>query len=629
MTQSKNNLDLANNGRPRLINEGGIRSLEQTPYDELVPFSSVYDIFRRGADLYEDRPAVIYTETGDPSDPVIETSYRQLFESITQAANLFHGAGVGREDAVGLLIPNIPQAHIALWGAEAAGRACPINFMLRPEYIIELLEAAGAKALVALGPDQDLAIWSKVQEIQSALPNLDLVCQIKGGQTPDKNTPIFEDLIQSENSETLDCECEPERSDIAAYFHTGGTTGAPKLAQHTHGNQVHTSWSGAAMYDLGPDDISVNGFPLFHVAGSFVFGLSAFTAGTALLLPGRLGMRNMTFIKNYWRFVEKLGVTNLGCVPTVLAGLMNVPIDGADLSTVRTAWSGGSPLPSELAAAFEKKTGLNVRNLFGMTESAGLVSIAPVDGRRVPGGCGYRLPFTEVQAFKLGEHGIPIMSEPCAPNETGIVALRGPHISPGYTDAKRNDGVFTEDGWLISGDLGWVDENGEVFLTGRAKDLIIRSAHNIDPAMIEEVADEHPAVEMCAAFGQPEAYAGELPMLYVTLKPGETLDNEEFMNYLQEHIPEQPAMPKRAVVIDEMPLTAIGKIYKPTLRARAIEDVLAETLSQLKKKGISVQVTAVDSGGQLSARISLKGGDSAEVAARELLRDFAIDCDYI
>ena len=627
MTQANSELNLKANGRPRLITEGDIRSLEQSPYDELVPFTSVYDIFRRGADLYEDRPAILYTETGDPADPIVETSYRQLFKSITQAANLFHNAGVGREDAVGLLYPNIPEAHIALWGAEAVGRACPINFMLRTEYIVELLEAAGAKVLVALGPDADLDIWPKIKEIQAALPNLNIVCQFKGGRNPDTSAPIFMDLLESENSEEMACEREPERSDIAAFFHTGGTTGAPKLAQHTHGNQIHSSWSGATMYNFGPEDIVINGLPLFHVAGSFVAGLSSFTAGTTILLPTLLGLRNMTFVKNYWRFVEQLG-TNALCVPTVIAGLMNVPTDDFDLSTVRTVWCGGSPLPSELAAAFEQKTGLNVRNLFGMTESAGLVSIAPVDGQRVPGGCGLRLPFTEVKAFKLDESGGPNMNAPCEPNETGIVALRGPHISPGYTDAKRNDGVFTEDGWLISGDIGWVDENGEVFLTGRAKDIIIRGAHNIDPAMIEEVADGHSAVEMCAAIGQPDAYAGELPMLYVTLKPGETVDTDELMDYLQERIPEQPAMPKRIVVIEEMPVTAIGKIYKPTLRARAIEDVFVDTLSPLKEKGVAVQVTAVDTSGQLSAIISLKGGDGAEATAREMLRNFAIDCDY-
>jgi fatty-acyl-CoA synthase len=332
----------------------------------------------------------------------------------------------------------------------------------------------------------------------------------------------------------------------------------------------------------------------------------------------------MTFVKNYWRFVERQGVTMLGCVPTVLAGLMNVPVDGADIRSVRIAWTGGSPLPNELAAAFEKQTGLAVRNLFGMTESAGLVSITPTHGKRIPGSTGLRLPFTDVKAFRNTPDG-PDMGRICAPNETGVIALRGPHISPGYTDPARNEGVFTEDGWLISGDLGWVDGDGQVFLTGRAKDVIIRGGHNIDPAMIEEIVSQHPAVEMCAAIGQPDAYAGELPMVYVTLKPGETADEAALLDFIAERIPEQPAMPKRAVIVDQMPLTAIGKIYKPTLRARAIEHVIAETLAPLAAAGRGLEVRAVDEGGQLTAEITLPAGAKIEAEARHLLRDFAIE----
>ena len=628
MARPATGMDPNRDGGPRLVTEADITSLEQRPYDELVRFTSTYDIFCRGAELHGDRPAILYTETGDPGDPVIETTYRQLLASITRAANLFHRAGVGRGDAVGLLLPNVPEAHIALWGAEAVGRACPINFMLRAEYIVELLEAAGAKVLVALGPDPDLDIWSKVADLKAALPDLNLICQVKGGGEPDAEAPLFGDLLAAENGDGLACERPPVRSDIAAYYHTGGTTGAPKLAQHTHANEVHTSWSASRMYRLGPDDIMLNGFPLFHVAGSFVFGLSAFAACSALLLPGRLGMRNMTFVKNYWRFVERLGVTHLGCVPTVLAGLMNVPTAGADLSSVRAAWSGGSPLPSELAAAFEKQTGVNVRNLFGMTESGGIVSITPVDSERVPGGCGFRLPFTQVRAFRLGSDGGPDMNDPCDPGELGVVALRGPHISPGYSDPARDAGVFTEDGWLISGDLGWVDKTGQVFLTGRVKDLIIRGAHNIDPAMIEEVADQHPAVEICAAVGQPDAYAGELPMLYVTLKPGQTLEPAELLTYLEERVPERPALPKRVEIIDAMPLTAIGKIYKPTLRAQATEHVIREVLKPLTGRGVD-GVKGIDEGGRLTTEITLTGDGAVEAEARSLLRDFAIEFRFV
>ena len=351
----------------------------------------------------------------------------------------------------------------------------------------------------------------------------------------------FIDLLDQYPGDRLTFERDLNRESMAAYFHTGGTTGAPKLAQHRHGNQVHTSWSGSLMYDLGETDVMINGFPLFHVAGTFVYGTTGLFSGARLVLPTRTGMRNPDVVANFWRIVERQGMTMGAAVPTVLATLMKVPVDGADISSIRVMVTGGTPLPTELAAAFEAELGLPVRNTFGMTESAGLVSIAPTHGVRVPNGCGFPLPYTEVRAVPMGADG-PDLTRICGPGESGAIVIRGPHVGPGYTDPARNAGMFTDDGWLISGDLGLVDEEGQVFLTGRAKDVIIRGAHNIDPAMIEETVDTHPAVEMSAAIGQPDGYAGELPVVYVTLKPGQTATEADLLDYLEPRIAERPAL---------------------------------------------------------------------------------------
>jgi fatty-acyl-CoA synthase len=341
-------------------------------------------------------------------------------------------------------------------------------------------------------------------------------------------------------------------------------------------------------------------------------------------------MRNSGFIRNYWRFVEKYRVSVVTAVPTVMASLLNTPRDGADISSVRVVYTGGTPLPTELAAEFERATGKPVRNIFGMTESAGLVSIAPVHAPRAPNAVGWRLPYTEVKAVQLGADGESFVRD-CKPGETGVLALKGPHVGPGYTDAKRNKGMYRADGWLISGDLGHLDGEGRVFITGRAKDLIIRGGHNIDPAMIEEIAAEHPAVQIAAAVGEPDAYAGELPLLFAALKPGAKTSEREILDFLATRIHERPALPKRVVFVDALPVTAVGKIYKPALRRIATERRIGETLAPLAVGGVKLRVEGVEEGGTISVRIHVSGGERAKIEAEiaKLLRDYAVERELV
>jgi len=608
-----------------------IRALEAQPYDSAVEPRSMLDLFQRSAERYGNRTAIIYLPSGDPAAAPVLYSYRDLLDGIRRAANLFRALGVGENEPVALLLPNIPEAHFAQWGAEVAARACPINYLLQPDHIAELVDRAKARVLVALGPDPALDIWSKVPAVLAKAPGIEHVLHV--GTPPANGTPSrdFTAALATMSGDRLAFERALDRRTIAAYFHTGGTTGAPKLAQHTHGNQVHTSWSAGLFYDLTPDDVAINGFPLFHVAGSFVFGTSAFLAGATLILPTRLGMRSAEFVRNYWRFVEKDRVSMLVSVPTVMATLLNTPRNGADLSSVRIVYTGGTPLPTELAAEFERVFEKPVRNIFGMTESAGLVSIAPVHAPRIPNSVGWRLPFTEVKAVKLAADGEGFERDR-APGEIGVLVLKGPHVGPGYTDPRRNKGMFRADGWLISGDLGHLDEEERIFITGRAKDLIIRGGHNIDPAMIEELAAEHPAVQMAAAIGEPDAYAGELPMLFVTLKPGAAASERDVLDFLAARIHERPALPKRAVIVDAMPVTAVGKIYKPALRRLATERRLAEVLAPLVAGGTKLRVEGLERGGTVSLRIHASGTPDrgrleAEIA--KLLRDYAVEREIV
>ena len=605
-----------------------IEALESRPYESVVPARSTYELISRAAARFPQHEAFRYLPDGDLTTPAHHITYVELVENINRAANLFRSLGVGPDDAVAILAPNIPETHYALWGAQVAGRACPINFLLQADHIAALLKASNAKLIVALGPNDELNLWPTVENVR-ALCDLP-VLQIRASALAAPGVAVFQDEMARQpssflNSELSKQEHSPDR--IAACFHTGGTTGAPKLALHTHGNEVHASSLAPLFYGFDEHTVELNGFPLFHVAGAFVYGLALLSVGATQVLPTLSGMRSAAFVKSYWKFCEREKITALACVPTILATLGNLPVD-ADISSVRVAYTGGSPLPNELAAQFERKLNIPVRNILGMTESAGLVAIEPAAAPRVPGSVGLRLPFTQVRVVPWRD-GVTQLAEDCAAGDTGIVVIRGPHVSPGYSDASRNAGMFETlaNGahWLVSGDLGHIDTQGYIHITGRAKDVIIRGSHNIDPGLVEEAFLAHPAVALCAVVGEPDAYAGELPVAFVTLKPGAAIEPHHLLQAISPTVYERPAVPKRVTLIDAMPMTAVGKIFKPALRLRAIEVKLAAMVDGAAS-GRSVSVVGEDRpGGQVAViRISGDESDAIKADVRQRLTAIAV-----
>ncbi|MDQ6628203.1 MAG: AMP-binding protein [Pseudomonadota bacterium] len=278
-------------------------------------------------------------ETAAAEAPVRRWSYRRLLDDNRRAANLFRTLG-GNDPRVAMLLPAMPQAYITLLGAETAGLVCPINYLLSDRHIAELLRATHANMLVALGPHPQLDIWSKVGALGRECPELRHVLSVGGAS----GAPDFDASLAMHRADTLDFDAAADADSVVALFHTGGTTGAPKLARHRHRNQPHASWSAAQMMAMTADDVIVNGFPLFHVAGSFVYGLSALLSGAEVLLPTLLGMRNPDFVRSYWEVVERHRVSLLAAVPTVISTLMEVPVNGARIETVRALFTGGSPL---------------------------------------------------------------------------------------------------------------------------------------------------------------------------------------------------------------------------------------------------------------------------------------------
>jgi fatty-acyl-CoA synthase len=245
-------------------------AIERLGFEAYLPSPTPFGLIEDAARARPDHCALHYlTNIGDPGRD-IRISYAEFAGKIRQAANLFRRLGVGADDSVALLMPHVSAAQIALWGAEIAGRACPVNPMLRPDHIIGLLKASRAKVAVVLGNNSDMDIWRAVGPALRESGCLTHILHADADEATRGSDGSFEQLIAAENSERLDFDRPDSPDAIAAYFHTGGTTGAPKLALHTHRNQAFVARGAALMYDLGPNDVVINGFPLFHVAGAFV-----------------------------------------------------------------------------------------------------------------------------------------------------------------------------------------------------------------------------------------------------------------------------------------------------------------------------------------------------------------------
>jgi fatty-acyl-CoA synthase len=525
-------------------------------------------------------------------------SYAELLDGITRAANVFVSIG-GPAPGVAYMLPILVETHFTLWGAETAGYAVPINFLLQPPHIAELIRASGAKILVALGPHPQFDIWQKAVAVRDLVPGLTLIRVSAGDTAQPHGEDEFVAALKAQPG-TLSFAAVRRDDDIAAYFHTGGTTGAPKLVAHTHTNQIVAGFGGAILQDIDETDKLTSGLPMFHLAATISCGLSYFIAGASLVLLSPAGMRNPLVVKNYWRIVARTGATVIGGVPTTLAALLDVPVD-ADLSSVRRSVSGGAMLPRAVAEKFEAMTGTKVHEILGMTETGGLIAIDPFAGERVPGSAGYRLPYTQVEVRRLSNDDS--QGEVCAPHEVGLLMVGGPHVTLGYRDPDQN-AELQKAGYFNSGDLAYSDESGRLFIAGRAKDLIIRSGHNIDPLVIEGAMQAHPAVALAAAVGQPDRYAGELPICYVALRPGTAVTPAELIQFAEPLIPERPAWPKEVFIVDVMPLTGVGKIFKPQLRADATRRVV---LAQIAAATASIENIDVDvvAGGKRGIKVTV------------------------
>ncbi|MFI6357082.1 acyl-CoA synthetase [Streptomyces sp. NPDC050743] len=577
---------------PAHDNPADLAAIEAVPLPERGLPATTYDALLRAARLWPDRPALTVLPDAARFLRPATATFAQLRDQVHRTANLLRSLGVTRRDAVGLLTPNTAELPAALLAAQAAGIAAPVNPGLAPEHVEQLLRRGGARVLIAAGPQLDAQVWATARQVAAAL-RLDALLAL-APTAADGPAPALQpvegvrvgyltELAASHPADRL-VDIEPAAAgDLAAYFHTGGTTGTPKLAAHTHANEVVDAWMVAASIPLDKDSVMFAGLPLFHVNALIVTLLGPLLRGQRVVWAGPLGYRDPELFGVFWKLVEHYHIAAMSAVPTVYSVLARVPVD-ADISSMRFAAVGASPLPPAVRESFEEHTGIPLYEGYGLTEAT-CASALGVPGQTRPGSVGRRLPYQQVKTVRIDPDTGEWQDLP--PGATGVLAVSGPTVFAGYVAEHTGRGPLLEtagkirEGWLDTGDLARIDADGFVSLAGRAKDLIIRGGHNIDPAGIEDALLAHPEVTAAAAVGRPDPHAGEVPVAYVTLAPGARVDPAELLTWAAERAPERAAAPREVVVIDAIPLTAVGKPYKLGLRLDATRRaVLAELAAQ-------------------------------------------------
>ncbi|MDO7867260.1 acyl-CoA synthetase [Nocardioides jiangxiensis] len=563
------------------------------PHIEKVPLAerdlppTTFDLLRRAAFLWPAKVAASVLPDASRWKEHVDLTYGDLYASVVRYANALHELGVRRGNAVGLMSTNCASLIPATLAAQVAGIAAPVNPGLNPEHAATLLERSGTAVLIAAGPELDASIWTTALDIaRSGGVSVLLALRPTDATGPAPDLPAVEgvlcvylDDLAAVQAASAFAGQEPAADDIASVFHTGGTTGIPKLAAHTHANEVADAWMIAANYLLDDDDAIFAALPLFHVNALVVTTLAPLFRGQRVVWAGPLGYRDFALYAEIWRIVEAFRIATMSAVPTVYQVLAQCPVD-ADISSMAFAVAGASALPRAVAEAFTSSTGVPLVEGYGLTEATcASIRSFPDDVR--PGSVGQRMPYQQVKVVKVEADGswtdLPA-------GETGLLVIGGPTVFPGYVVGHDGTGPVLDDlgklkdGWLDTGDLARIDAEGFVYLTGRAKDLIIRGGHNIDPSMIEDALLTHPEVVAAAAVGRPDAYAGEVPVAYVTLAVGARTSAEELRAWAAAAVPEKAAAPKVVEIRDALPVTDVGKPYKLPLRADALRDEVARAL---------------------------------------------------
>ena len=474
-------------------------------------------------------------------------SYSELDETSNKVANALLKMGLNKGDRVAILLSNIPEYAAIYFGIVKTGAvAIPLDTRYTVSELSSLFGNSQPRVVVSESPT--------LEAIVAALPQFESVEQvIDVGSTYSGHFPTYQEIMA--NSSARRVEVEVVDKDTAHIAYTSGSTGHPKGVVLPHGNLVaHAAISANGFQQTENDIFLLFALPLYHAFGLEVILISSvFKGSTVVILPG-------LSISSLMETIEKERVTVLMGVPYTFGLVVNwAEREGVkhDISSLRYGVSGGSALSTDIARRFKQYLNRDLVQIWGLTEAMAQNTCQALDGSDKPGSAGKALPGWEVKIVDESGRELP-------PNEPGEVVLKGPFMS-GYYNNPQATAETIKDGWLYTGDIGRLDEDGELFILDRKKDVIIVKGQNIHPVDIEDVLSSHPSVAEAAVVGIEDELRGERVKAFVGLRDGQMATERELKEFCRGQLAVYK-VPKEIVFMDSLPRTAIGKIRKEDLK---------------------------------------------------------------
>ncbi len=476
-----------------------------------------------------------------------EITNKQIRDNQNRLGNALKKLGIQENEVVAVSMSNCPEVFES-FGAifRIGGIALPILFVLPENEIRFILEDSEAVAVIT-----DMVLAEKITKAAEGLEKIRHII-VLGGEYP--GTHSYEKLLQESSDQLEIVEREPD--DLAILMYTAGTTGKPKGVLLSHGNLIAQAEAAYAAMEMTKPSISIICLPMAHI-----YGVGVYNTGTLNEFPESKSVMVRWFVpEEIMELIQKYKVDFFPAVPTMFALIYNHPdVDKYDLSSLQDCVSAAAPLPAELRKGFTEKFGCTMRQLYGLTESSGIGAIFVPSMPYKEGAVGKPYPSMELKIFDDNDNELP-------PYEVGEIVLRGPQIMKGYLKRPEETAQALRGGWLHTGDVGYLDEEGYLYLTDRKKDIIIKGAENIMPHQIEEEIYKHPAVAEAAAVGVADPVYGEDIVAYVALKPGMEATAEELLQFCKERLPSFKC-PREVIILETLPKSSIGKILKRELRS--------------------------------------------------------------
>ncbi|MCP1157700.1 long-chain-fatty-acid--CoA ligase [Bacillus infantis] len=484
-------------------------------------------------------------------------TYRELRQHVRLFAASLQAGGFEKGGRVAVMLPNCPQYVISYYGILAAGGiVTQVNPMSVEREIEYILNDSGAERMIALD-----AFYPKVSSVRSNTPLKEIIAvSLQPSAVDFGEDSTFESFLQRGKGNFAPVMMEPEH-DTAVLQYTGGTTGRSKGAMLTHRNIIANVVQSYEFFkqtiDIG-EERYLTVIPLFHVFGmTSCMNLSIYTASVSIMLPRFELDEVLETIKNEQPTV-------FPGVPTMYGAITNHPrAEEYGIDSIEVCNSGSAPMPVEVLKEFERKTGAVILEGYGLSEASPTTHCNPVFAARKAGSVGIGFPSTDYKIVDLasGSQEVPA-------GELGEVIIKGPQVMKGYWNMPEETAHALRDGWLYTGDIARVDEEGYLYIVDRKKDMIIASGYNIYPRDIEEVLYEHPAVQEAVVIGVPDAYRGEDVKAVIVLKSGKLADEKEIMEFCRANMAAYK-VPGIIEFRDALPKTSVGKILRRALREEA------------------------------------------------------------